>query len=300
MPRKTAQPGHVRIGLSGWVYREWRGTFYPDDLAQKNELAFAAQIFNSLEINSTFYGTQSADSFKRWHDEVPKDFQFSVKGPRYITHVKRLRDFHDPLAYFFASGPLRLGAKLGPVLWQLPPNFKFNADTIESFLAGLPPDSAAAAKMARGHGSRTKARWTKTDATRPIRHALEIRHESFLDQRFIEILRRYNIALVCADTVDWPRVMDVTADFVYCRLHGSSQLYVTNYSARDISTWADRVVAWTLGNQAKGEYVAKTAPTPRIPRDVFLYFDNTAKVHAPANAVALYRKVMKKLQGSKF
>jgi uncharacterized protein YecE (DUF72 family) len=288
--------GKVRIGISGWVYREWRGTFYPEDMPQKNELAFAGQRFNSLEINSTFYGTQSADSFKRWSEAVPDDFQFAVKGPRYITHVKRLRDVKEPLAYFLASGPLRLGAKLGPILWQLPPTFKFNAAVIAEFLDMLPQDTKAAAKLARGHGSRAKATWSRTDAQRPLRHALEIRHDSFIDAQFVKILREHNVALVCADTVDWPRLMDATADFVYCRLHGANQLYVTNYSARDLTTWADRVAAWARGDAASGKCIDRDAKIKHRPRDVFVYFDNTAKVYAPVNAVALEKKVAKKLQ----
>jgi uncharacterized protein YecE (DUF72 family) len=289
----TRRHGKVRIGISGWLYRGWRGTFYPPDLPQKDELAFVGRSFNSVEVNSTFYRSQAPNTFKRWAATVPDDFVFAVKGSRYITHIRRLRDAKEPLANFFATGVLGLGKKLGPILWQLPPNFRFQPDVIESFLDLLPQDTAAASKLAKKHGPRSKPSSTVTDAKRPLRHALEIRHDSFIDPAFIELLRAHNVALVCADTVEWPRLMDLTADFVYCRLHGASKLYFTNYSPRDINAWAKRVQAWINGDAASGKYVVKDAKVPRIPRDVYVYFDNTEKVHAPDNAKSLARKVMK-------
>jgi uncharacterized protein YecE (DUF72 family) len=291
--------GQVRIGISGWTYRPWRGVFYPKGLVQKRELAFAAKTFPSIEINGTFYGSQRPDSFARWADETPKGFVFAVKAPRYITHTLRLRDAKTALANFLASGLLRLGPKLGPILWQLPPSFRFDPERIEAFLALLPHDTEAAAAMARRHDDRFDGRaWTRTDRRRRLRHAIEIRHDSFLDPAFIRLLRRYRVALVCADTVDWPRRMDLTADFVYCRLHGSEELYTSGYGYAALDRWADRVAAWAGGREPRdAERVIEKPGPKRARRDVFVYFDNDAKVRAPADAKGLIRRVEARLGG---
>jgi len=285
--------GQVRIGISGWTYRPWRGVFYPKGLPQKRELAFAAETFPTIEINGTFYGSQRPESYARWADETPEDFVFAVKGPRFITHLRRLREVETPLANFLASGVLRLGSKLGPILWQFPPSFRFDPERIEAFLALLPKDTEAAAGLARRHDERFAGRaWTRIDRKRPLRHALEIRHDSFLDPAFIRLLRRYKVALVCADTVDWPRRMDLTADFVYGRLHGSEQLYVSGYGDTALDAWADRVAAWAAGREPKdAERVVDKAGPKRARRDVYVYFDNDAKVRAPADAKGLIRRV---------
>lgn len=285
--------GDIRIGLSGWLYKGWRGTFYPKKLPQKRELSYIGQTFRTVEINGTFYSTQAPDSFARWRDAVPEDFLFAVKCPRFITHMKRLRNVETPLANFFASGVLRLGEKMGPLLWQFPPNFRFRPEVIEPFLEMLPRSTRDAAKLSRKHDDRIrKGTWTKTDSDRPIRYAVEIRHESFATPAFITLLRKHDVALVCADTVDWPLLMDVTADFVYCRLHGSTELYKSNYSAKDLGRWAKRVVAWAHGRESPdGRHVSSTPPRKRIRRDVFVYFDNTDKVKAPGNALDLETRV---------
>ena len=212
-----------------------------------------------------------------------------MKGPRFITHMKRLRDAKVPLANFLASGVLRLGAKLGPMLWQLPPNFRFDAGKIEEFLEMLPRDTQSAASLARQHDHRLAGRaWLHTDANRPLRHAMEIRHESFRTPDFIALLRRQRVALVCADTVDWPLLGDLTADFVYCRLHGSTELYRSGYDAEALDRWSARIRAWLSGHEAEDlPHVAH--PARRQRRDVFLYFDNTDKRHAPENARELMR-----------
>ena len=289
--------GQVRIGISGWTYRPWRGVFYPKGLPQKRELAFAAETFPTIEINGTFYGTQRPESYARWGDETPESFVFAVKGPRYITHLRRLREVEAPLANFLASGPLRLGPKLGPILWQFPPSFRFDAERIEAFFELLPKDTEAAAEIARHHDERYAGRaWTKTDRKRPLRHAMEIRHDSFLDPAFIRLLRRHGVALVCADTVDWPRRMDLTADFVYCRLHGSEQLYVSGYDDDALDSWADRVAAWARGGEPEDAERVVDKPAPkRARRDVYVYFDNDAKVRAPADAKGLIRRVEDRL-----
>jgi uncharacterized protein YecE (DUF72 family) len=276
----------IRIGISGWRYAPWRGKFYPEDLRQKDELAFAASRFGTLEINGTFYSLQALQSFRAWHDAAPGDFVFAVKGPRFITHMKRLKGVEPALANFFASGVLALGKKLGPVLWQLPPNFRFDAARLEEFFRLLPRDGKAAAALARRHDQRLKSRaWLKADGVGAIRHALEIRHDSFRDAAFIRLLRRHDIALVTADTVEWPLLMDATADFVYVRLHGSEQLYASGYGAGALKQWARRIRDWAEGREVKGEHAGP--PARRRKRDVYVYFDNDAKVRAPFDALAL-------------
>jgi uncharacterized protein YecE (DUF72 family) len=285
----------VRIGISGWTYPPWRGVFYPKGLLQKHELEYAAQQFRSIEINGTFYGMQRPDAFASWATQTPDDFVFAVKAPRFITHMRRLKDTETPLANFIASGLLRLGPKLGPILWQFPPNFRFDAERIEAFLRLLPHDTRAAVHLGRRHDDRLKApAWLKVDADRKLRHAFEIRHESFRTREFIDLLRHYDVALVCADTVEWPRLMDATSDFVYCRLHGSEELYASGYDDNALDDWARRVAAWARGGEPDdAERVAGKARRRR--RDVFLYFDNDAKVRAPADARGLIRRVTEHL-----
>ena len=284
--RYSSMSGRARIGISGWRYAPWRGRFYPKGLRQKDELTFAAQQFSSIEINGTFYALQRPESFRTWRDAAPEEFAFAVKGPRFITHMKKLNDVETPLANFFASGVLALNQKLGPLLWQLPPNFHFHPEKLARFFDLLPRSSLDAAKLARRHDSRLNGRsWLRADADRPLRHALEIRHDSFRDPAFIALLRRHKIGLVVADTVEWPLLMDVTADFVYVRLHGSEQLYTSGYGPEALSIWARRICAWQNGFEAEGVHVGGPA-RPRQ-RDVYVYFDNDAKVRAPADAKAL-------------
>jgi uncharacterized protein YecE (DUF72 family) len=281
--------GTVRIGISGWTYAPWRGTFYPAKLPRDRELAYAANRLSSIEINGTFYSLQRPENYAKWTAETPDDFVFSVKGPRFITHIRRLKDSRLALANFAASGLLRLGRKLGPILWQLPPNFKFDSERIEAFLKILPRDTESAAALARRHDKRVNGRaWMKTDAQRPLRHAMEIRHASFAVPEFVELLRAYDVALVCADTVEWPRLMDVTSDFVYCRLHGSEELYASGYDEKSLDAWAARVAAWARGGEpVDAERVIKAAGPKRASRDVFIYFDNDVKVRAPFDAQSL-------------
>ena len=288
--RRQAQ---VRIGISGWRYAPWRGVFYPGDLAQRRELAYAASQFRSIEINGTFYSMQRPESFGCWREETPEDFVFAVKGPRYLTHMLKLRNARTPLANFFASGVLRLGPKLGPILWQFPAALPFDEERFDSFLRLLPRDTDEALRLARDHDARLKGRsWLKTDAHIPLRHAFEIRHESFRSPRFIRLLRRHRAALVCADTVEWPLLMDLTADFVYCRLHGSEQLYVSGYDAASLDRWATRVRRWQQGGEPRDAERVLPPTRPRASgRDVYVYFDNDAKVRAPVDARELIRRV---------
>lgn len=286
------QRGDIRIGVSGWTYAPWRGAFYPQGLPQKRELTFASSAFRTIEINGTFYGMQTPDAFARWAEETPDDFVFAVKGSRYITHMRRLKDCMVPLANFFASGVLRLGPKLGPILWQLPPNFHFDGDRLAEFLDMLPHDGAAASALARKHDDRLKARaWLRAGDCPPLRHAIEIRHESFVDPAFTALLRKHDVALACADTVEWPLLMDLTSDFVYCRLHGSQKLYHSAYGAAAIDRWSRRVAAWSQGKPMTDGRFIDNQRKSRPPRDVFVYFDNTDKLHAPDDAQSMMERL---------
>ena len=290
--------GTVRIGISGWTYEPWRGVFYPERLAQKEELRFAAGKFPSIEINGTFYSLQKPASFARWAEETPDDFAFSVKATRFITHDRKLRDVEVPLANFFASGLLNLGMKLGPILWQLPPSSKFDYDLMETFCALLPRDTMQAAMLAKSHDPWMKDRAvTEAINKAKLRHAIEIRHKSFATPEFIELLRKYEVAIVCADAVEWPRIFDVTSDFVYCRLHGSEELYASGYSDEALDEWAARVATWARGGESADD--AKISSVPAIvvgKRDVYAYFDNDTKVRAPFDALGLIERVKKLLQ----
>jgi uncharacterized protein YecE (DUF72 family) len=290
-------PGIVRIGISGWTYKPWRGVFYPEKLALKKELTYAASLFPSIEVNGTFYSLQRPSSFANWRDQTPDDFIFAIKGSRFITHMLRLRNVEQPLANFFASGLLALGPKLGPILWQFPPNFQFNPELLEEFFTLLPNNTENAATLAQRHDERLKGRaFLDPGKRRALRHAIEIRHPSFVVHEFVALLRRYNVALVCADTVEWPLLMDITADFLYCRLHGSEVLYTSGYSGQALDRWASRIAAWAQGKEVTdGEHASPTSARKRNTRDVYVYFDNDAKVHAPIDAQALIQRINKLL-----
>jgi len=286
----SSAPGEVRIGISGWRYEPWRGIFYPPRLAQKNELAFAARMLPTIEINGSFYSLQRPESYAAWHDETPPGFVFALKGSRYITHMLKLNNVGTPLANFFASGVLRLRDKLGPILWQFPPQLGFDAERFDAFFALLPRDSGAALALARRHDERLAGRaWLEIDRVRPLRHAVEIRHPSFIDPAFIALLRRHRIALVVADTAGrWPLLEDLTADFVYLRLHGDKELYASGYDDAALDRWAARIAAWRGGGQVGDARLASPRPgRSRARRDVYCYFDNDVKVHAPYDAAHL-------------
>lgn len=276
----------VRIGISGWRYARWRGVFYPRGLAQRLELRFAARMLPTIELNGSHYALQQPASYEAWHNETPEDFQFAVKGPRYITHMLRLREVHTPLANFFASGLFALGRKLGPLLWQFPPSLAYDAERCEAFFAQLPQDTEAAAALARAHDARMQGRaLLRPRAAQRLRHAVEVRHASFADPAFVAQLRRHGIALVVADTAGrWPLLEDLTADFVYVRLHGDEELYASGYGDAALDDWAGRVRAWRAGGQHAQAHTVGKGQGRRRPRDVFVYFDNDVKVHAPFDA----------------
>lgn len=232
--------GKIYIGISGWRYQPWRGVFYPDDLRQDDELAYASRALPSIELNGSFYALQKPESYAEWYAATPKDFVFSVKGNRFITHTKRLKEIDGPVANVLASGVFNLREKLGPFLWQFPPNFKFDPDRMEHFLSLLPHDTSAGLALARQYEPRMEGKVAlEVGKKRKLRHAVEIRHESFIDEAFIAMLRKYKVALVTADTArTWPYYEDVCADFMYLRLHGDKELYASGYSDEALDRWA--------------------------------------------------------------
>jgi uncharacterized protein YecE (DUF72 family) len=283
----------LRVGISGWTYAPWRGTFYPKDLPHKNELSYASTTLSSIEINGTFYRLQWPKNYASWYEQTPADFVFSVKAPRFITHIRRLREVEAPIANFLLSGVLRLKEKLGPILWQFPPNFAFTAELFERFLAQLPHSTADAAQLLKHCDARMKGRtWSEVDHDRPLRHAIEIRHESFATPAFVRLLRKYRTALVTADTAGkWPMLHDVTADFVYLRLHGAEELYASGYTEAGLDHWAGKIRAWSKGGDAPRAMRIGPAAQKRAGRDVFVYFDNDVKVHSPRDAARLAVKL---------
>jgi uncharacterized protein YecE (DUF72 family) len=249
---------------------------------------------STVEINGSFYSLQRRESYVQWREQTPDGFVFAVKGGRFITHMKKLAGVESALANFFASGVLALGDKLGPILWQLPPNLGFHPDRLSEFFDQLPRTTVQAAQLAEGHDERLKDRsWTVTDADRPLRHALEVRHATFETAGFVELLRRHDIALVVADTAGkWPFLEDVTSDFVYVRLHGSEELYVSGYDDASLDGWAAKIRSWAAGESPPDARTVGPSLPPRPDgRDVYVYFDNDAKVRAPFDAMSLARKL---------
>jgi uncharacterized protein YecE (DUF72 family) len=265
--------GRVRVGISGWRYPAWRGDFYPKGLAQRRELEYAAEHLTSIEINGSFYSLQRPSSYAAWRAAVPGDFVFAVKGGRFVTHMKRLRDVEVPLANFFASGVLALGPAFGPVLWQLPENLRFDADVLDAFLAGLPRTTTEAAALATRHDDKVPEdrSLTSADDERPVHHALEFRSQSFATPEATAVLRAHGVACVLADTAGrWPRVDEDTGPVRYARLHGDQELYASGYTDRALDAWAE----WCRAGAAAG-------------KDVFVYFDNDMKGYAPHDAMRL-------------
>ncbi len=260
--------GAIRTGTAGWVFAPWRGTFFPDGLVQKKELVYASSRLGSIEINATFRANQKPESFAKWAGEAREGFVFSIKGPQLVTHIKRLKNCEQELANFFASGPLALGAKLGPFIWQLPPNVSYNGDVLSAFLKLLPRTTADYVALAGKADERLKSKlFLTTDGVGPIRHAIEMRNASFDMPEVNALLAEHNVARVIADTEENP-ARELTADFAYCRLQGP--IRGDGYQKADIDDWATTVKAWAEAG-----------------KDVFAYFVHEDKLHAPANAIAL-------------
>ncbi|MBN9607176.1 MAG: DUF72 domain-containing protein [Actinomycetales bacterium] len=266
----------VRIGISGWTYAPWRGVFYPTGLRQADELRYAAERMSSIEINGSFYSLQKPASWTKWRDETPDDFVFSVKAPRFITHIKKLDDVAVPIANFLASGLLALGPKLGPILWQLPPSLHADVGLLESFLALLPRSTAAALEAARGHDARVEGRSVlEIDADRPLHHVVEPRSASFDQDHVRALFARAHVAVVLGDSAGrWPVLDWPTGPIAYARLHGDEVLYESGYDDAALDRWA----GWVRGQLAAG-------------RDTYVYFDNDTKVRAPVDAMALRQRL---------
>jgi uncharacterized protein YecE (DUF72 family) len=276
----VAGVGVVRVGISGWRYPAWRGDFYPKGLPQRRELAYAAEHLTSIEVNGSFYSLQRPSSYAAWRADATgarPGFVFSVKGPRYVTHLKRLRDVDVALANFFASGVLALGPALGPVLWQLPENLRLDVAVLDDFLGRLPRTTTEAAALAAHHDDKVPddRALTTAEDERPIRYALEFRSPTFAVAVAYDVLRAHGVATVYADTAGrWPKVDEDTAAHRYVRLHGDQELYASGYTDRALDEWAARCRGWAAAGQ-----------------DVVVYFDNDIKGYAPHDAMRLIERL---------
>jgi uncharacterized protein YecE (DUF72 family) len=273
----------VRICTSGWNYPHWRNNFYPPGLAHKRQLGYLADRMATVELNGSFYSLQRPSSYRQWRADTPAGFVFSVKGGKFITHNKKLIDVHTPLANFLGSGPLALEEKLGPFLWQLPPTLRFLPDRIEQFFSLLPQTVAAAGELAREGDERLTTRFKQDPVTSTellpmdtvLRHAVEVRHPSFVCEQFEDLCRRFGIAIVLADSAGlFPFIDRRTADFAYVRLHGSQQLYASRYTDAEIEAWATRIEGWAPGLLA-----------------VYVYFDNDFESNAAFDALRLITRL---------
>jgi uncharacterized protein YecE (DUF72 family) len=262
--------GRIYVGIGGWTFAPWRGTFYPDGLPRSRELAYAASRLTSIEINGTFYRTQTPESFRKWAKETPDGFRFAVKGHRYVTQRPVLAEAGESMAHFLGSGVSELGDKLGPLLWQFGPHKKFEAVDLRGFLELLP----------RRLGQRR------------LRHVLEARHPSFVTPGFIGLAREFDVAVVFTDHASYPSMSDVTADFVYLRLQKGLDSIPTAYPPEQLDAWARRARLWAEGKQPDDLPRADAGHKASIkPRDVFIYFIHEGKVRAPAAATALIERV---------
>src|SRR5688572_20322548 len=259
----------IRVGVGGWNYAPWRGTFYPSGLKQAEELHYASRRLTTIEINGTFYRTQSAASFRKWRDETPDDFVFAVKGHRAVVNSRKLADAGEPIQWFFKSGILELGEKLGPLLWQMAPFRKFDPEDLGRFLDLLP----------------------QTLGDRPLMHALEVRHQSFLVPALIPLLRDHGVAVVYADSDDYPAIADVTADFVYARLQRTEMENDLGYASADLDRWAGRAKHWESGAVPDDLPRLDDRPAPKKKRPIFIYMISGAKVRAPAAAMGLIERL---------
>jgi uncharacterized protein YecE (DUF72 family) len=269
--------GRFHIGVSGWRYASWRGDFYPKGLPQRLELTYAAERMTSIELNGSFYSLQRPTSYAAWRGAVPEHVDFAVKGGRFITHMKQLRDVETPLANFFASGVLALGDQLGPFLWQLPERLAYDAGRLTAFFELLPRTTREVADLAKRHDAKLADddALTTTDLDRPVRHALEPRHPSFDAAEARALCARHDVAVVVADSAGrWPVMHDATSDFRYARLHGETELYASGYTPASLDRWAAQCRAWADDGH-----------------DVYVFFDNDAKGHAPHDAIALLERL---------
>ena len=265
-----ANAGAIRVGIGGWTFAPWRGAFYPAGLAQARELSYAAAHLTAIEINSTYYGSQKPETFRKWAGETPDGFVFSVKGPRFATNRRVLAEAGDSISRFYDSGVLELGDRLGPVLWQFAPTKKFDASDFGAFLELLPQESDG----------------------RKLRHVVEVRHDSFRAAAFAQLLRRFGVPVVFADHHDYPAIADVTGDFVYARLQKGEDTVPTAYAPAALDAWTKRMRLWADGGEP--DDLPRADPDHRAPkkkRDVFCYFIHEGKVRAPAAAMAMIARL---------
>jgi len=266
--------GSIRVGTSGWIYPSWRGRFYPPETPQRAWLGYIAERVDGLELNGTFYSLKRPSDYRAWAQAVKPDFEFAVKGGRYITHLKQLKDVETALANFFASGVLALGERMGPLLWQLPSRTRLNAERLAAFVSALPQSTAAAAELAGKHDDKVVEPLTTTDADRPLRHALEVRNETFRHPDVLDLLRHHGVALVMSHSAGtFPYFEELTSDLVYVRLHGSQELYVGSYGEAEMDAWAAKITRWARRH------------------DVRVYFDNDTDAVAPHDAMRLRRRL---------
>ena len=264
-----AASGEIRIGIGGWTYAPWRGTFYPDTLPQKRELEYASRRLTSIEINGTFYGLQKPATFAKWRDETPDGFVFSLKAPRFTTNRRVLGSAGDSIARFLASGIAELKDKLGAINWQFAPTKEFDPKDVEAFLKFLP----------------------KTLGSRRLRHAVEVRHESFRCEQFIALLRKHEIAAVIAGDSNYPQMADATASFVYVRIMGTKKSEKFGYSKASLDAWAARAHSWAAGTAAKGMEYVNSPKSDGKARDVYLYVISGDKERNPAAAASLIQRL---------
>ncbi|MBP0595923.1 DUF72 domain-containing protein [Paraburkholderia sp. LEh10] len=268
--KKTAKATHIRVGVGGWTFEPWRGVFYPEGLTQKRELEYASRQLTTIEINGTFYGSQKPASFVKWRDETPDDFVFALKAPRYATHRRELAQARDSIERFVASGVLELKNKLGPINWQFPPTKQFDADDFGSFLELLP---------AQADGQQ-------------LRHAVEVRHESFCNEAFVALARKHDVAIVVAGDSKYPQIADPTASFVYARIMGTQEAHPLGYAKKALDEWVERAQVWASGGMPEG-LDTYGGPAPKKERDVYLYVISGHKAHNPAAAMALIERIRK-------
>ena len=266
------ESGTIRVGIGGWTYAPWRETFYPKDVAQKRELEYASRQLTAIEVNGTFYGTQKPAVFAKWHAETPGDFVFSVKASRYATNRRVLAEAGESIEKFVGSGLSELGDKLGPLLWQFAPTKQFDPEDFGKFLDLLPRELAG----------------------KPLRHVLDVRHESFMTEAFLALTRKHKAAVVFADSDEYPSFADATADFIYARLMRTQSRLTTGYAPKALDTWAERAKIWASGKEPVDLPRVGKVRKVAVKRDVFLFMISGAKERAPAAARGLIERLKSK------